>query len=213
MNWINISSEYKDLPVVRAAVNALPHIGGSLDILLAAKGEELANQRISEFIKMTGESLANIDKSLFDLDFVISPKFFEIFREIIDKVKRTYESEKIELLRNAFLNSLHKNQTQNPLIFSFLNIVEVISIKHIQILKLFFQDRGDIPSELDNKMNRYPRYAGIINFPKEEYNLIIEDLLRLSLLGKQGIGTLGVGGGWDEISDLGKAFVEFILEQ
>lgn len=203
-----ISTSYHDLPTIRAIVQLIPHVGGSLDTLLASRAEKLASKRIEKFIDETKQKLDNIDESKIDKEFIRTEEFEEVLRDIINKVKQSFDVEKIKLLSNAFKNSILVSHAKDPLTFTYIEILHVLSITHIVILRFFYDNSS-------KNINEQTIIANAIQeegISKDESELIIDDLLRLQLLHKQGIGTYGAGGGWNEISRLGRSFIQFISE-
>jgi hypothetical protein len=47
----NLLEKYEDSNVLRALINLIPNIGGSLDILLSIKGSQWREERLKSFFK------------------------------------------------------------------------------------------------------------------------------------------------------------------
>ena len=142
--------------IARAGISSIPVIGGA--------GVELFNYVISpplerrrqEWMELVGQALRQLEEekgialeSLQQNDIFIDTVF-----RASQIAMRTSQGEKKEALRNAILNSALQHSPDESLQQLFLNIVDIFTVWHIRLMKLF-QD----PQEWANKNNhKFPSF-------------------------------------------------------
>ncbi|MEM1359888.1 MAG: hypothetical protein AAGF89_16905, partial [Bacteroidota bacterium] len=63
------SEMYSNQVLIRASINAIPVIGGSLDLLLSSKGQEYTMRRIEGLISILNDKISALDNSKIDFKF------------------------------------------------------------------------------------------------------------------------------------------------
>ena len=86
MDAIEISKRYESNPFLRMLVNAIPYVGGSIDVLLSAKWAEFHSKRVDVFITRTQAEMAELQESSLRKDLLESPEFYDLVYRIAQSV-------------------------------------------------------------------------------------------------------------------------------
>lgn len=103
-----ILTGYESAPWLRAVIQAVPIVGGSLDTLLSWRGVALNKQRVEEMFCQVSERLTILRLESLDTEFLGSEKFFEIFRACAEAVAKTSDGEKRKLVANYLAGTIHQ---------------------------------------------------------------------------------------------------------
>jgi len=70
---------------------------------------------------------------------------------------RNHQSGKLEALRNAVLDSALSNEPEEDMQLMFLNFVDVLTLSHLRMLKLYFdsEPREEIYNSIQGDIRRY----------------------------------------------------------
>lgn len=92
--WVTLLEGYADNPVVRALVQAVPHVGSSIDTLLSHYGAEIRDRRIRQFLDALADQIRKLDESLLDRDFLQTEEFRELIWRAIELASQERSREK-----------------------------------------------------------------------------------------------------------------------
>lgn len=85
---------YERQPWLRAVVQAVPPVGGSLDTLLAWRGTALAQARFEEFVASVSARLGHLESASNRDRLLASEEFFELFATTVEAAVGSASSEK-----------------------------------------------------------------------------------------------------------------------
>jgi len=210
--------------VVRAAVSAIPVVGGPVSELLNALVTPVLDKRRRQWMeevadalrKLEGEHRLKID------DLQDNEQFVDSVLQATQVALRTSQQEKRDALRNALLNSVLPDAPPASLQHMFMNWIEDFTSWHIRILKLMdspvtnTKALGKVP--LNAPMgalahvleNAYPQLRGNRSF----YDQVWSDLWARGLVNTQELSGMMTGHGLNEqrTSGVGRQFISFISE-
>ena len=83
-----VSSRYAELFPLRAALQLLPYVGGSLDTVFAGMGTRWQYQRLEHFIKILDQRLQELEKLGWAASVAPSEELFDFFMQIFDNIVR-----------------------------------------------------------------------------------------------------------------------------
>jgi hypothetical protein len=132
----------------RAALAAIPFVGGSITEILSLVLAPAVSRRRDTWLKELAEALEELERRVdgFRVDNLAQHE--ALVSAIIQATRAaisTHQSEKLEALRNAVLNvALSKTADEEKQIF-FLNLIEAFSATHLEILRLF-ANRATFPA-------------------------------------------------------------------
>ncbi|NQV69270.1 MAG: hypothetical protein HQ498_04510 [Pseudohongiella sp.] len=194
----NASIRYLERTKLRASVQAIPYVGGSLDTLLSGSGTKIQSQRLEHFLKELSDRLQKLECA----PSIDETLLFDFAIEAMEKSVRTKESKKRELFA-----SIMANQIADPSLTEFsemaLRIVSELDTIHFKILavaqsapvcgepfdglrlvtvipyNLDSDGDGVTPEALINKLKEYP---------EEAIRYAVAELISKGLLRDEGIG-------------------------
>lgn len=199
-----ISEQYSDITVIRALIQAIPYVGGSLDTLLSDSGQKFKMQRIESLI-------ADINVRLSDLR--IDPVLVSIEQkeEMYDMLLFSFEEcarTRSELKRKNF-SRIITNQIIRPIDWdkaeTILRLLALLNETHINILKQAietpiceapFDNLRVVCLEESSKMKHIGISPSslIIENPNIDSQILkfhCSELISMGLLRDEGIGRLG----------------------
>ncbi|PKA14316.1 hypothetical protein [Leptospira haakeii] len=130
---------YANSPYFRALVQAIPHVGGSIDTILYEKGSLWKEERLEHFIKVFSQKIDNLNQlneqtvRLADSK-INSEDFHDLFMETIKSIITTKEKEKINLFANILLNYIESSDEGNEAGI-YIQLLDSLSIDEIALLK------------------------------------------------------------------------------
>ena len=206
----------------RAALTAVPVLGGALTEAFSAIIEPPMARRKTEWMVQVSDALNDLyEKNIVtEEDLQENEKFFTTLVHASNVAIKNHETEKLEALRNAVINSALPGAPDDTLQQLFLNLIDTCTSWHIAILKLF-QNPAQWAAENNHQfpnwsmggisdvlVSAYPKLQGQDNL----YKLVWQDLYRNGLLNTEGLNTTMTGNGMfsKRTTDIGDKFVAFI---
>ncbi len=131
--FTQVSSSYAEKFPLRAAIQAIPWVGGSIDTLFAGVGAKWQYDRLDKFLKVLHERLGRIEK-LDSLEAIQpSEPLYDFTMRVFDHVLRTRSDEK----RRRFA-AIVAHQVQHPLTWdeadAMTRLLGDLSDLHVDIL-------------------------------------------------------------------------------
>ena len=127
---------YEEANWLRAAVQIIPCVGGSLDTLFAWRWNHIQRQRYEAFLESLCKHMECIDESKLDRDFLESDEFASLFFDVSTRVTREYETEKIHFFRNALVNSAMTEFVGDPLRDFMVGLLGELTLAEVHILQI-----------------------------------------------------------------------------
>jgi hypothetical protein len=78
MGFLEISKWYESNPVARIIVNAIPRVGGSLDVALSNKWRQYHNNRIDDLLEKLQQELSDMKEQTIDKSVLESECFYDL---------------------------------------------------------------------------------------------------------------------------------------
>lgn len=175
----NSLKKYSDSSILRAGVNAIPYVGGSLDILLSLGIQKKTEERFQNLLNELRDQLKRIDEGKLNLTYLESEEFYDLFVQTLNLAIRTRLEEKIKVyasILTSFLVSEFQNDVKAE---DVLSIVEGLTENDIRLIKLIseYLNLDDADKVNDNKVFSSGSFSKISKDFTEEFILI--GLLRL----------------------------------
>lgn len=218
---VQASKVYADQTVIRAAINAIPFVGGSLDILLSSSGQNFVIKRIETFISELNNQLKQLDNSKINQDFLATEAGFDIIIKAFNSAARTRQDEKLKLYAKIIKGALTDSKTyeeDEPEIY--LRIIEELTVKELRVAKCLYELK-EIKKKGQEQDNPNCNQDGMTNdvwwlskhYPEFDKDELVSIFIRLERTGliKELVGSfMGYGGGQYLINPLFKKFADFI---
>jgi hypothetical protein len=194
------SSTYLEMTAFRAAVAAIPVIGGPLDILLSGKAGEYQEQRFQMFLDFLTEDIETLDKKKIDKEYLSSEEFYSHFQLLAERVLREHSEDKIHLLAKALLGSITLN-VASEMKDKYLSIIADLSEVDVKVLVMMLdQHAKSTVSGVGNDRGKMTEGELIQNIPKMTAGLmsaVCRTLERWGLVTDAEVGTLNYkSGSW-----------------
>lgn len=125
--------------IVKATLNAVPFVGGSIASLIDDYIPESRQKRIEEFSKSLADEMERLGDSL-DANYVKTDEFAYLFTRVYQDVTRDYQQEKLIAYRNILVNVLRVD-VDASIQERYLFLVEQLTALHLRVLSAFVSDQ------------------------------------------------------------------------
>jgi len=123
------------IKTISIALNAVPWVGGILSDVANFYITERQNNRLNDFLIDLGERLQAL-KDRINRDFVTTEEFKDLTEDIFSKASEARQKEKIEALRNIFINTLLSNKPDYNEVLEIIDLISQWQPRHIILLKI-----------------------------------------------------------------------------
>lgn len=132
---------------ISVSLNAIPHVGGMLSNIATEVIERRQNRRLNNFLLDLSEKLNQLWDKV-NKDFISKEEFEDLVEDIFTKVADTRKQQKIDALRNIFLNTILSDNPNYDEASEIADLVYRWQDRHIIMLKIL-----STPEKADNEMN------------------------------------------------------------
>jgi hypothetical protein len=195
--------------VVKAAMSAIPAVGGSAAELLGLVFGPPLEKRRTEWSKRLAEAVRELQERADGITpetLAADPVFVTTAMHATQVAIRTHQEEKLVALRNAVVNSATATAPQDDLKAIFLNLVDAFTPTHLKILK-YFQNRGTLDATAIQRLRDARAITDVI-VNELARNGLIEDHRPYAARGRDSGDSLLISD-WT-VSQLGSQFIAFI---
>lgn len=214
---VRASQIYGEQTIIRAGVNAIPFVGGSIDILLSSSGQTFVTKRIENFIYELQNEISFLQKDKINNKYLESEEGFDLIIKSFNSASKTRQQEKLKLYARIVAGAITEGKEYDedePELF--LKITEELSVKELRIAKCLYEYKElkkikkDVESGNKDTTDAYLLSQTYPEFKKEE---LISILVRLEKTGlvRELVGMyLGYMGGQYLINPLFKRFMTYM---
>lgn len=199
----------------KAALSAVPYIGGPVAELLQLVIQPPLERRRAEWMRAVGEKLQELEQAGLNLEALSkNEEFVSAVMHASSMALRTHQQEKLDALRNAVLNIATGQAPEDALQHMFFRWIDSMSPLHLRML-MFFQaptpppniSMGGLGHVLEQNM---PELRG----KRHIYDQVWKDLHVNGLTNTDSLHVTmsGHGLGQKRTSELGDAFIAFVSE-
>ncbi len=214
---------YSEDPVVRALMQLVPG-GSSVDAFIGAVAAKLGRERFERFVLDVYDEVQQLDDRKLDREFLNSPAGFDFFLEVVERVVRTQDEEKLAALRHAFINGSTVGVSSGPSKDVMVRLVGDLTAAHVRILRAIeVGQQAFMPGQQDDEGENPDAYAVLPNvrttladLSDSDFDVVLSDLFRQQLVVSWWEGKYGGMGRRSPrrdrltLSSFGAAFVQFI---
>jgi hypothetical protein len=134
------AEKYADATMLRAAMQLLPYIGGTLDTLIGGAGQKIQQRRMAHFLDELDKRLKNIEEPK---NLLAQEDLYDLMVATFEQVVKTRSEEKRVRFAQLIANGIVTESTFEN-IEAALRLVGELDDIHIQILSVALQARGCI---------------------------------------------------------------------
>lgn len=139
------SEIYGDNTVLRALINAIPAVGGSLDVILAARGQAVAQARIAQLLDdLRGEMVSLRDEAV-DKDFLNSDEWLDLVLRSLEAATRTRHRDKIWLYARLLRSAARVQDRHGMSPEDYLTILVDLTPTEIVVARAIYEQQHDLP--------------------------------------------------------------------
>lgn len=150
-----IQKYYESNLLAKVIVNALPHIGGSIDALLTHKWTQIQQQRVNDLLEKISAELADLKDTAISKSILESEEFYDFIYQIANHAIESRCGEK----RTAFARIIKSAIMQDKSIFDLEDIVSQVAqtqekdLLYLKVIKSMFDNNEEVTgSALSSKM-------------------------------------------------------------
>lgn len=208
------------MSVIKAAVNAVPYVGGSLASLMDDFIPTELNKRKDNLLLQLEKDFKDLEDRI-NTEVLKESYFISIFLSSFKSAMATEKQEKIDCYRAIILNAAIAQQPNTDEIQMMLRITDSLTPLHIKLIKLFndpqryLVENPDIQAKLTNVSMGGINTLTLACFP--EYN---QELIKVAL---KDLTIMGIGNGLEggitmtrngilspRLTEFGKKYLTFI---
>lgn len=104
-----IQEQYANSGRWRALVNLVPYVGGSLDVLITTRHEELAKKRFELLIDGISERVTKLEESQINNKFLTSEEAHDLFFLSVEKSIRLNDTQRIKGIASIIVDSMRND--------------------------------------------------------------------------------------------------------
>ncbi|WP_203258403.1 hypothetical protein [Hyunsoonleella ulvae] len=175
----NLLKKYSDSSTLRAGVNAIPYIGGALDVILSSGIQKKSEERFLNFLNELETQLNRIDEDKLNYNYLGSEEFYDLFLQTSNLALRTRLRQKIKAYANILI-SFAVSEYQNGIkAEDVLNIIEGLTENDIKLIKVVseYLELENVDKVNSRKVFSSSSFSKLEKEFKEEF--ILFGLLRL----------------------------------
>lgn len=158
MSIQEISRWYESNLIARILVNAIPKIGGSLDVALSSKWDKIQKKRADDLLQKLEIELADLKEQMLDKSVLESEEFFDLVYEIA----RMAVSNRCPEIRTASARVLKASISKKEKIVNLEDLVRQMSDFHEKdivflrgVKRLFDEEQKVMGSTLSAEVTEY----------------------------------------------------------
>ena len=213
------SEAYVQNTWLRAAINLIPYIGGSLDVILASRGS-LHQKRIVEFLESLKEEMSHIKEERIDTAYLESQEFSDIILKLMEVSLRTRDREKMRLyarfLRGAVLIQ-DRNQT---FLEDYLATLIELTPVELEVARTIYEQQRNSELEPNENILQWAWRKGwkdlpnqVTSVPKADLPFILLRIEKSGLVKELTGSYAGYEGGVFVVTDTFRKLVRFIDDE
>lgn len=149
-NIENTVVRYSENTAMRTAINLIPGIGSTIDLIFSSGGQSIWKKRMDDTISDLKEEMLTIDATKIDKKFLDSEEFYDYLMQVFDRCTRTRHMEKRKLYCKIFAQSVSiENMEERSSTEDFIGFIDELSLNDLRVgMKMYEQQKG-LPETFD----------------------------------------------------------------
>jgi hypothetical protein len=199
------SAQYGNLFPLRAAIQAIPIIGGSLDTMISGPGQNWQQKRMLAFVDDLQKRISRLELNS-EILLDETEELADLFIGVLERVRKTRSAEKIHYFGSIVINQIRDQESWETSEWA-VRLVDELTDLHITVLAAIaispknsnnplagiravriWTKKEDEESNVIKMDDLIPNHLAVIPFS------IYSELVSKGLLIDEGIGRLGVSG-------------------
>jgi hypothetical protein len=206
------SQTYADNTALRAAVTAIPFIGGSMDVVFSSIASQVVYRRIWSVIRHLEEEMKSIDEAKINKDFLESEEWFDLVYKTFDEARKTRLDEKHKMFARILVNvSIKQEEIDN--IERYQGILTDISLTDFKVAAYLVEHVLEAMNGEYKERKKFWSELAIDGISDKQLKQSLARLFTLGLVQERYGAIMDYTGGHYIISDLLYGFVKFIEQE
>jgi len=204
---------------LRAAINLIPYIGGSLDVVLASRGS-LHQKRILELLENLKEEMSHIKGERIDSAYLESQEFSDIVLRLMEASLRTRDREKMRLYARFLRGAVLIQDRNQVCLEDYLATLIELTPNELEVARAIYEQQRNSELESGESILQWAWRKGWKDLPNQLTSVSKEDLpfilLRIEKSGlvKELTGSYwGYEGGVFVVTDTFRKLMRFIDDE
>jgi hypothetical protein len=182
-----VSEVYAENAVLRALFNAIPYIGGSLDILFASKGQKIIQSRLAQFLEDLKVEMNHLKENMIDNEYLESEECFDLVLRALEAAAKTRDREKIRLYSKVLRGAVTIQNRKEYSPEEYLGILAELTPKEIEVARVIYSQQSDRPQNDENEVQwairkGWKQLSEQCSIPKEDLPFILLRLQRSGII-------------------------------
>jgi hypothetical protein len=206
---------YSNNTILRAMINAVPYIGGSLDVLISSKGHKVLQERVESLLRQLQSDMSSVKENMIDRTFLDSEEWFDLVVKALESAARTRDSEKIRMYSTILRNSVITDMrlTHNP--EDYLAVLSELTAREVKLAKAIYTQQNDRPEGNETELQWATRkgwknLAIESRLGEEELPFLLKRVERSGLIKEITGAYVGYTGGVYVITDVFRKLMNYI---
>lgn len=161
-----VSEIYADEMVpIRAAVSAIPFLGGGLDLILASEGQRAAKRRVLKMLENLKERMDQVEEETVDRSFLESEEFLDLTLQAFHTAARTRDEKKIRLCSLILSESTMHAKRGKYTPEEYLTLVADLTPDELRVARHFYETRAEGEKQGEEDLYEpWRRHSGALRY-------------------------------------------------
>ncbi len=133
-------------PGLQAILNLIPY-GGSLNELLAGKGQRIIEERRNAFLRLLFTRLEALDEETIRKDYFQTDEGFDLLFKALDEARKTRSEEKRDLIVRILCSAMLDFERGSYSPEEYLYLISDLTVQDLRVARLMYQDRPKLREE------------------------------------------------------------------
>jgi len=209
---------YSENVALRAAVNLIPYVGGSLDVLFVSKGQSLIQKRVMKLLDDLKVEMSKLDDQAVNKAYLESEEWFDLVTRALEASAKTRDGEKIKLYAKLLSSTVSTQPDPHYSPEDYLAILSELTPREIHVARVLYDQQNDRPGEKEHELEwaqrkGWDRLAAQADVTKEELQFSLLRLQRAGLAKEITGAIYNYGGGVYVITDAFRGMMNYIHER
>jgi hypothetical protein len=215
---VKASEVYANNTVLRALVNAIPYVGGSLDVLFAYRGQQIVQERIMGLLEDLSIEMGGVREEVVDRKYLESEEWFDLILRGIGAATKTRDQEKIRLYAKILKGAVTAQNREEFAPEEYLVVLAELTPKEIEVARAIYEQQSGRPQDSESelqwaKRKGWEKLSGqCLSVPKEDLPFVLLHLQRSGLIREITGAYLGYTGGVYVITETFRKLMRYLSE-
>lgn len=143
-------------PTLKAILNAVPYVGGSLSELFAGRGSQIMEERKNEFLLRLSHHMETLEAEAVKKEYFSSPEGFDLLLKALDSAGKTRSEYKTDLYARILAGATRVDKGGFSSAEEYLHMITDLTPKEVEVARWMFK-RG--PTVSETELSEWPEHV------------------------------------------------------